>query len=95
MVASNRIIRFLGICAVNCKLSSATTNFQAGRYCRYRQRSAILAASSACAIPRRIRLALSPVYPGRHHFALADLSGLVIYAGLGEMDEAFRWLQRA
>jgi hypothetical protein len=72
MVASNRIIRFLGMRAVNCKLSAATTNFKAGRYCRYRRRKALSAPNSACA----------------NNVA-------VIYAGLGEKDEAFRCLQRA
>jgi hypothetical protein len=72
MVASNRIICFLGMRGVNCKLSAATTNFEAGRYCRCRRRQALSAANSACA----------------NNVA-------VIYAGLGEKDEAFRWLQRA
>jgi hypothetical protein len=72
MVAANRIIRFLGMRAVNCKLSAATTNFKAGRYCRYRRRKALSAAKSAYA----------------NNMA-------VIYAGLGEKDEAFSWLQRA
>jgi hypothetical protein len=30
MVAANRIFRFLGMRAANCKLSAATTNFQGG-----------------------------------------------------------------
>ena len=72
MVAANRIIRFLGMRAVNCKLSAPATNFKAGRYCRYRLRKALSSAKSACA----------------NNVA-------VIYAGLGEKDEAFRWLQRA
>ena len=72
MVAANRIIRFLGMRAVNCKLSAPATNFKAGRYCRYRRRRALSAAGSVCA----------------NNVA-------VIYAGRGERDEAFRWLQRA
>jgi hypothetical protein len=44
---------------------------------------------------RTIRLALSLMHPDRHHFPLADLPGLVIYAGVGKKDEVFRWLQRA
>jgi hypothetical protein len=72
MVAAIRMIRFLGMRAVNCKLSAATTNFKACRYCRYRRRKALSPAESACA----------------NNVA-------VIYAGLGEKDEAVRWLQRA